>query len=41
MLEEVLRREGAFLPNVKVVSNYMIFDDAGVCTSFQEPLIHM
>jgi len=41
LLEEVLRREKAFFPNMKVISNYMEFDDEGFCKGFRKPLIHM
>ncbi|XP_033025505.1 7-methylguanosine phosphate-specific 5'-nucleotidase isoform X2 [Lacerta agilis] len=40
VLEEIIRQAGAFYPNVKVVSNYMDFDDSGVLRGFKEPLIH-
>jgi hypothetical protein len=41
VLEEVLRREDAFFPNLKVVSNYMEFDETGRLRTFKDPLIHM
>ncbi|CAL8101091.1 unnamed protein product [Orchesella dallaii] len=41
ILEEILHREKAFFPNVEVISNYMLFNEDGECTSFREPLIHM
>jgi len=41
ILEAVLIREDSFFPNLKVVSNYMEFDDSGRVTAFKKPLIHM
>lgn len=41
ILESVLEREQVHFPNIKVVSNYMDFDECDRVTSFQKPLIHM
>ncbi|KAJ7313524.1 hypothetical protein JRQ81_004974 [Phrynocephalus forsythii] len=40
VLEEIIHQAGVFHPNVKVVSNYMDFDDTGVLRGFKAPLIH-
>ncbi|NXX43530.1 5NT3B nucleotidase, partial [Tricholaema leucomelas] len=40
VVEEVLRQAGALRPNVRVVSNYMDFDEQGVLRGFKGPLIH-
>ncbi|XP_010873093.2 7-methylguanosine phosphate-specific 5'-nucleotidase isoform X2 [Esox lucius] len=40
VLEEVLRQAEVFLPNIKVFSNYMDFDEAGVLKAFKGELIH-
>ncbi|NWR88520.1 5NT3B nucleotidase, partial [Furnarius figulus] len=40
VLEEIIRQANIFYPNVKVVSNYMDFDDDGVLVHFKAPLIH-
>lgn len=40
VLEEIIRQAGVFHPNVKVVSNYMDFDDNGVLRAFKGELIH-
>ncbi|NXK90169.1 5NT3B nucleotidase, partial [Formicarius rufipectus] len=40
VLEEIIRQASVFYSNVKVVSNYMDFNDDGVLTHFKEPLIH-
>lgn len=41
VLEEILRQSGVYLPNVKVVSNFMDFDDNGVIRGFKGELIHV
>ncbi|XP_003964935.1 cytosolic 5'-nucleotidase 3 [Takifugu rubripes] len=41
ILEEVIRQAGVFHPNVKVFSNYMDFDEAGVLRAFKGELIHV
>ncbi|CAM9322756.1 unnamed protein product [Lampetra planeri] len=41
ILEEVIRQAGVFHPNVKVFSNYMDFDEAGVLKAFKGELIHI
>lgn len=41
LLEEVLHAQSAYYPNVKVISNFMIFNEQGECVDFKEPLIHM
>jgi len=41
VLEEVIRQEKVFHPNVKVFSNYMDFDETGVLTAFKGELIHI
>ncbi|XP_059896234.1 cytosolic 5'-nucleotidase 3-like [Gadus macrocephalus] len=41
VLEEVVRQAGVFHPNVKVISNYMDFDETGVMTAFKGELIHI
>ncbi|NXP17944.1 5NT3B nucleotidase, partial [Scytalopus superciliaris] len=40
VLEEIIHQANVFYSNVKVVSNYMAFDDDGVLMHFKEPLIH-
>ncbi|CAI9540803.1 unnamed protein product [Staurois parvus] len=40
VLEEIIRQAGVYHPNIKVVSNYMDFDDQGVLTGFKGKLIH-
>ncbi|NXC36791.1 5NT3B nucleotidase, partial [Campylorhamphus procurvoides] len=40
VLEEIIRQANIFYSNVKVVSNYMDFDDDGVLMHFKAPLIH-
>jgi len=40
-LEEVLKREEAFYPNIKIVSNYMEFDSEDRSIGFKKPTIHM
>ncbi|KAL7869900.1 hypothetical protein AOLI_G00138880 [Acnodon oligacanthus] len=40
ILEEVIKHNGVFHPNVRVFSNYMQFDENGVLHSFKGPLIH-
>nr|XP_055076059.1 cytosolic 5'-nucleotidase 3-like [Misgurnus anguillicaudatus] len=41
VLEEVIRQAGVFHPNVKVLSNYMDFDESGVLRAFKGELIHI
>ncbi|KAM3598712.1 uncharacterized protein V6R79_021644 [Siganus canaliculatus] len=41
ILEEVIRQADVFHPNVKVFSNYMDFNNAGVLTGFKGELIHI
>ncbi|XP_056263019.1 cytosolic 5'-nucleotidase 3-like [Pseudoliparis swirei] len=41
ILEEVIRQAGVFHPNVKVLSNYMDFDETGVLRAFKGELIHI
>lgn len=41
VLEEILRQSGVYHPNVKVVSNFMDFDDNGVIRGFKGELIHV
>ncbi|PIO39801.1 hypothetical protein AB205_0146690, partial [Aquarana catesbeiana] len=40
ILEEIIRQAGVYHPNIKVVSNYMDFDDQGILTNFKGKLIH-
>ncbi|KAG8446682.1 hypothetical protein GDO86_014221 [Hymenochirus boettgeri] len=40
ILEEIISQAGLFFPNVKVVSNYMDFDDNGVLIGFKGEMIH-
>lgn len=40
VLEEVVRQNHVFHPNVRVISNYMDFDQEGVLRAFSAPLIH-
>ncbi|XP_041828869.1 cytosolic 5'-nucleotidase 3-like [Melanotaenia boesemani] len=41
ILEEVIRQNGVFHPNVNVFSNYMDFDESGVLKAFKGELIHI
>ncbi|KAA0710756.1 7-methylguanosine phosphate-specific 5'-nucleotidase [Triplophysa tibetana] len=41
VLEEVIRQADVFFSNVKVVSNYMDFDESGVLRAFKGQLIHI
>uniref|UniRef100_A0A2I3SGR6 5'-nucleotidase n=1 Tax=Pan troglodytes TaxID=9598 RepID=A0A2I3SGR6_PANTR len=41
VLEEVIRQAGVYHPNVKVVSNFMDFDETGVLKGFKGELIHV
>uniref|UniRef100_A0A5F9CJI7 5'-nucleotidase n=1 Tax=Oryctolagus cuniculus TaxID=9986 RepID=A0A5F9CJI7_RABIT len=41
VLEEVIRQAGVYHPNVKVVSNFMDFDDNGMLKGFKGELIHV
>ncbi|XP_063815911.1 7-methylguanosine phosphate-specific 5'-nucleotidase isoform X2 [Pseudophryne corroboree] len=40
VLEEIIRQAGVYHSNIKVVSNYMDFDDDGFLTGFKGDLIH-
>ncbi|MEE6465671.1 hypothetical protein FKM82_006640 [Ascaphus truei] len=41
ILEEVIRQTGVYHPNVRVVSNFMDFDENGVLKGFKGELIHV
>lgn len=41
VLEAILHRDNAYFPNMKVISNFLEFNDEGLCTNIKEPLIHM
>ncbi|KAF7247602.1 Cytosolic 5'-nucleotidase 3A [Varanus komodoensis] len=41
ILEEVIHQAGVYHPNVKVVSNFMDFDDNGILKGFKGELIHV
>ncbi|MEQ2274680.1 5'-nucleotidase, cytosolic III [Xenotaenia resolanae] len=41
ILEEVIRQANVFHPNVKVISNYMDFDEFGMLRAFKGELIHI
>lgn len=41
LVEALLHRDNVFFPNMKVVANYINFNEAGECVSFKEPLIHV
>ncbi|KAA0702842.1 Cytosolic 5'-nucleotidase 3A [Triplophysa tibetana] len=41
VLEEIIKQAGVYHPNVKVVSNFMDFDDNGVLKGFKGELIHV
>ncbi|KAG7265288.1 hypothetical protein CRUP_005266 [Coryphaenoides rupestris] len=41
VLEEIIKQAGVYLPNVKVVSNFMDFDDNGILKGFKGELIHV
>lgn len=41
VLEEVIQQAGVYHSNVKVVSNFMDFDDSGVLRGFKGELIHV
>ncbi|MBN3325917.1 5NT3 nucleotidase, partial [Atractosteus spatula] len=41
VLEEIIRQAGVYRPNVRVVSNFMDFDENGVLKGFKGELIHM
>ncbi|XP_057588094.1 cytosolic 5'-nucleotidase 3A isoform X4 [Hippopotamus amphibius kiboko] len=41
VLEEVIRQAGVYYSNVKVVSNFMDFDDNGLLKGFKGELIHV
>ncbi|XP_008049387.1 cytosolic 5'-nucleotidase 3A isoform X3 [Carlito syrichta] len=41
VLEEIISQAGVYYPNVKVVSNFMDFDENGVLKGFKGELIHV
>ncbi|XP_072572608.1 cytosolic 5'-nucleotidase 3 isoform X2 [Paramormyrops kingsleyae] len=41
VLEEIIRQAGVYHPNVKVVSNFMDFDENGILRGFKGELIHV
>nr|KAF6470023.1 5'-nucleotidase, cytosolic IIIA [Molossus molossus] len=41
VLEEIIRQAGVYYSNIKVVSNFMDFDDNGVLKGFKGDLIHV
>ncbi|XP_053570406.1 cytosolic 5'-nucleotidase 3A isoform X3 [Bombina bombina] len=41
VLEEVIQQSGVYLPNIKVISNFMDFDENGVLQGFKGELIHV
>lgn len=41
VLEEIMRQAGVYHPNVKVVSNFMDFDENGILKGFKGELIHV
>ncbi|XP_077125402.1 cytosolic 5'-nucleotidase 3A isoform X1 [Ranitomeya variabilis] len=41
VLEEAIRQSGVYYPNVKVISNFMDFDENGVIKGFKGELIHV
>ncbi|XP_039592468.1 cytosolic 5'-nucleotidase 3 isoform X1 [Polypterus senegalus] len=41
ILEEIIRQAGVYHPNIKVVSNFMDFDENGVLRGFKGELIHV
>ncbi|NP_001088032.1 5'-nucleotidase, cytosolic IIIA [Xenopus laevis] len=41
ILEEVIRQAGVYHPDVKVISNFMEFDENGIITGFKGELIHV
>uniref|UniRef100_A0A3Q3GIY4 5'-nucleotidase n=1 Tax=Kryptolebias marmoratus TaxID=37003 RepID=A0A3Q3GIY4_KRYMA len=41
VLEEIIRQSGVYHPNIKVVSNFMDFDDNGILRGFKGELIHV
>ncbi|XP_018426937.1 PREDICTED: cytosolic 5'-nucleotidase 3A isoform X2 [Nanorana parkeri] len=41
VLEEAIRQAGIYYPNIKVVSNFMDFDENGVVKGFKGELIHV
>jgi 5'-nucleotidase len=40
ILEEVLIKYDAYFPNIKIISNYMVFDRKGMLIGFKSPIIH-
>lgn len=41
ILQEILQIQNALLPNMKIVSNWMKFDESGLLTGFNDPIIHV
>ncbi|XP_018612952.1 cytosolic 5'-nucleotidase 3 isoform X2 [Scleropages formosus] len=41
VLEEIIRQAGVYHPNIKVVSNFMDFDESGILKGFKGDLIHV
>ncbi|XP_040287875.1 cytosolic 5'-nucleotidase 3A isoform X1 [Bufo bufo] len=41
VLEETIRQAGVYYPNVKVISNFMDFDENGVIKGFKGELLHV
>lgn len=41
VVSAVLKYSGVYLPNVKVISNFLKYDDNGVITGFQDKIIHV
>ncbi|XP_077347743.1 cytosolic 5'-nucleotidase 3A isoform X1 [Lithobates pipiens] len=41
VLEEAIRQAGVYYPNIKVISNFMDFDENGVIKGFKGELIHV
>ncbi len=40
ILEEILLMHDAYFPNIKIVSNYMDFNEKGALIGFKKPIIH-
>ena len=41
IIQEVLLQANLLTPNVHVISNWMDFDERGVCTKFKDPIVHV
>ncbi|KAG1652623.1 7-methylguanosine phosphate-specific 5'-nucleotidase [Nymphon striatum] len=41
IIEEILKQNGSMFPNMKIVSNYMLFDDDNKFAGFTDEVIHM